>query len=232
MGSKGERIRVNFHCPHCDAGYSVVRVKNESGQAYQLVRCSVCWGPLPATEGDNILKYLLIRRPRNWRPLNSPSPPHGPPFDASRREPQVLRVPRITSSSFFFVVGWNSDSKSTPHELRAAARKNWGLRSRPVEDWRRVGLLIGTAWLWRLELPELKPSESDVAPPGAHGASKTRAPALRGAALPVCRGEEEKRVCALDAQPQAAVNAYCRTAAISPILLAGRWLRADTISGS
>ena len=58
-----EEPRVNFHCPLCYAGYTVVRVKNVSRQAYQPVGCLVCHGPLPATAGDRVLKYLLINRP-------------------------------------------------------------------------------------------------------------------------------------------------------------------------
>ena len=60
-----EDARLEFHCPSCDAGYKVVRVAKESGKAYRPVHCRVCRGPLPATEGDDILKYFLVRRPAN-----------------------------------------------------------------------------------------------------------------------------------------------------------------------
>jgi hypothetical protein len=58
---------VDFFCPHCDAGYKIVRVKAEPGQTYRSIRCPACRGPLPATDGAEVLKYFLVRRPRNWR---------------------------------------------------------------------------------------------------------------------------------------------------------------------
>jgi hypothetical protein len=67
MRSASEHLRADFHCPHCDAGYRMVRIKNESDATYPSVRCCVCGGPLPATEGGEILKYLLAIHPRNWR---------------------------------------------------------------------------------------------------------------------------------------------------------------------
>ena len=50
-----------FHCPHCKALYNVVRVKREPGKTYRPVRCRVCHGPLAATDGEDILKYFLVR---------------------------------------------------------------------------------------------------------------------------------------------------------------------------
>jgi hypothetical protein len=57
-----------FHCPRCDALYSVVRVKGEPGKTYPPICCRVCHGTLAASNGDHILKYFLIRRPPNRRP--------------------------------------------------------------------------------------------------------------------------------------------------------------------
>jgi hypothetical protein len=64
MRSTAEPFRVDFQCPHCNAGYTVVRMRNESGATYRPVHCRVCSGPLRATEGDEILRYLLVVRPR------------------------------------------------------------------------------------------------------------------------------------------------------------------------
>jgi predicted Zn finger-like uncharacterized protein len=59
--------KADFFCPHCDAGYKVVRVKAESSGTYRLVRCAVCRGPLLGADGENVLNYFLVRRPRNRR---------------------------------------------------------------------------------------------------------------------------------------------------------------------
>jgi hypothetical protein len=59
--------QADFNCPHCDAGYKLVRVEAESGKTYRPVRCKVCRGALPATDGGEVLKYFLVRRPRNRR---------------------------------------------------------------------------------------------------------------------------------------------------------------------
>jgi hypothetical protein len=59
-------VTPDFSCPHCGAGYEVVRVKVEPGKTYRPIRCKVCRGPLAATNGDDLLKYFLVRRPRNY----------------------------------------------------------------------------------------------------------------------------------------------------------------------
>jgi hypothetical protein len=56
-----------FHCPHCGALYNVVRMKSEPGKTYRPVGCRVCHGRLAASDGEDILKYFLIRRSPNWR---------------------------------------------------------------------------------------------------------------------------------------------------------------------
>ena len=54
-----------FHCPNCDAVYKVVRVKGEPGKTYLPVHCRVCHGALAATDGDDVLKYFLLRLSRD-----------------------------------------------------------------------------------------------------------------------------------------------------------------------
>jgi predicted Zn finger-like uncharacterized protein len=57
--------RDDFICPGCQALYRIVRMKSESGAAYMPVPCKVCRQPMAATEGDDVLKYFLVRkRPR------------------------------------------------------------------------------------------------------------------------------------------------------------------------
>jgi hypothetical protein len=52
-----------FACPNCQAYYKVVRVKAEPGKTYRSVHCRTCHTPLPPTDGDDILKYFLVRQP-------------------------------------------------------------------------------------------------------------------------------------------------------------------------
>jgi hypothetical protein len=60
-------VKVDFHCPNCQAGYSIVRVVKELGKTSRPVRCNVCRGPIPATDGYDMLKYFLVRRPEIGR---------------------------------------------------------------------------------------------------------------------------------------------------------------------
>jgi hypothetical protein len=57
----------SFNCPHCDALYIVVRVRNESGDEHGPIHCRACRGAIPPTDGDDLLKYFLVRKPPNWR---------------------------------------------------------------------------------------------------------------------------------------------------------------------
>jgi hypothetical protein len=42
-------------------------MKSDPDETYPPVRCKVCGGPLAATDGDDILKYFLVRRSPNRR---------------------------------------------------------------------------------------------------------------------------------------------------------------------
>ena len=54
----------DFSCPECQARYKVVRTSAEPGASYPTLQCMVCGKPLAATEGDSILKYFLVGRPK------------------------------------------------------------------------------------------------------------------------------------------------------------------------
>lgn len=55
--------RENFVCPHCQARYKVVRMRAQPGVAHETLHCRVCRQPLASIDGDDILKYFLVRRP-------------------------------------------------------------------------------------------------------------------------------------------------------------------------
>ncbi len=50
-----------FKCPNCDALYQIVRI--EAGPSNdRAIICRSCGGPLPARDGQLVLKYFLLRR--------------------------------------------------------------------------------------------------------------------------------------------------------------------------
>jgi hypothetical protein len=58
---------TDFICPGCQARYKVVRVKAEPRSRDRPLHCKVCKQPLAATDGEDILKYFLIGRPKARR---------------------------------------------------------------------------------------------------------------------------------------------------------------------
>jgi hypothetical protein len=54
----------DFFCQHCHARYKIVRIKFDSGAIHQALQCMVCEQQLAPTDGDDILKYFLVSRPR------------------------------------------------------------------------------------------------------------------------------------------------------------------------
>ena len=54
----------DFTCPQCQARYKVVRMAAEPGTSHGTVHCRVCHQPLASIEGDNILKYFLVKSPK------------------------------------------------------------------------------------------------------------------------------------------------------------------------
>jgi hypothetical protein len=62
-----ELIPSKFNCPDCDSLYNVARMNGDPDKTYSPVRCIVCAGSLAATDGNEILKYFLVRRSPNRR---------------------------------------------------------------------------------------------------------------------------------------------------------------------
>jgi len=55
---------TNFICPGCQARYKIVRVKSEARASDGPLHCKDCKQLLAATDGEDILKYFLISRPK------------------------------------------------------------------------------------------------------------------------------------------------------------------------
>jgi len=55
---------VDFICPGCGARYKIVRAKSELRSRDFPLYCKVCKQLLAAMDGENILKYFLISRPK------------------------------------------------------------------------------------------------------------------------------------------------------------------------
>ena len=62
-GAVMTRPRIHFNCPHCNALYQIVRTETGPETTTEReVTCRACAGPLPAREGNFILKYFLLRK--------------------------------------------------------------------------------------------------------------------------------------------------------------------------
>jgi len=57
-----ENHLTGFVCPGCGSGYKVVRVKADADLPHRLIHCRVCKHPLTAMDGQQALKYFLVRR--------------------------------------------------------------------------------------------------------------------------------------------------------------------------
>jgi hypothetical protein len=53
-----------FNCPNCNARYKLVRAEADHAASYGQIECYHCGGPLNGREGQFILKYFLVDRPR------------------------------------------------------------------------------------------------------------------------------------------------------------------------
>jgi transcription elongation factor Elf1 len=51
-----------FNCPRCGTPYTLIRVEADPTPDEAEIACTVCSAPLPAREGEFILKYFLLRR--------------------------------------------------------------------------------------------------------------------------------------------------------------------------
>jgi hypothetical protein len=53
-----------FDCPNSNAQYKLVRAEADPVATYRQIECYHCGGPLKGREGQLILKYFLVDRPR------------------------------------------------------------------------------------------------------------------------------------------------------------------------
>jgi predicted RNA-binding Zn-ribbon protein involved in translation (DUF1610 family) len=60
-----EEVSEHFECPHCGAGYELVRVEGDPEYKYihRQITCCSCGAPLHGREGGMVLKYFLVTRP-------------------------------------------------------------------------------------------------------------------------------------------------------------------------
>ena len=62
--------RTTFKCPNCNALYQIVKVKAGPETVGRAITCRPCGAPLPAREGNFIVKYFLLRnagRIQKWK---------------------------------------------------------------------------------------------------------------------------------------------------------------------
>jgi len=57
-----------FGCPLCQARYKIVRANAGPETINLLVHCIVCQRPFVSRDGEDILKYFLIKRPETGSP--------------------------------------------------------------------------------------------------------------------------------------------------------------------
>jgi len=63
-----EQDRDEFECPQCQARYRIVRAKAGPQTIDRPVQCKVCAQPFVSKDGEDILKYFLIDRPKTGGP--------------------------------------------------------------------------------------------------------------------------------------------------------------------
>jgi hypothetical protein len=64
------------NCSHCNALYQVIRAEAGPETTERDLACRVCGGPLPAREGQLVLKYFLLRKAianQKWRRQSVPT---------------------------------------------------------------------------------------------------------------------------------------------------------------
>jgi predicted RNA-binding Zn-ribbon protein involved in translation (DUF1610 family) len=55
---------TRFDCPNCGAKYNLVRAEAGSDTRDREITCRKCGGPLQGREGNYVLKYFLVDRPK------------------------------------------------------------------------------------------------------------------------------------------------------------------------
>ena len=53
---------VHFNCPNCNTLYHVVKAETGLRVVDNWITCCTCHGPIPAREGEFMLKYFLLRQ--------------------------------------------------------------------------------------------------------------------------------------------------------------------------
>jgi predicted Zn finger-like uncharacterized protein len=60
-----------YFCPNCNAVYQIVKAEARPETAVQEVKCRACNAPLPARDGNFVLKYFMLRKAaahtRKWK---------------------------------------------------------------------------------------------------------------------------------------------------------------------
>ena len=72
------RGRSSFICPNCHALYRVVGVEIGLEIVEREVTCLACGGPMPAREGNLVLKYFLLRKGGRIQKWGQRYPDRGP----------------------------------------------------------------------------------------------------------------------------------------------------------
>ena len=54
---------TQFNCANCNAVYHLIKVEAGPETVDRKLNCQVCGAPLPARDGQFVLKYFLLRKP-------------------------------------------------------------------------------------------------------------------------------------------------------------------------
>jgi hypothetical protein len=55
---------TQFNCTNCNALYHLIKVEAGPETVDRNLNCQACGAPLPARDGQFVLKYFLLRKPR------------------------------------------------------------------------------------------------------------------------------------------------------------------------
>jgi len=66
--TRGEDRAEEFECPQCQARYRIVRVNAGPQTIAGSVQCKVCAQPFVSKDGNDVLTYFLIDRPKTGGP--------------------------------------------------------------------------------------------------------------------------------------------------------------------
>ena len=57
-------LSTPFDCPQCGAKYKLVRAEADEQTIDRQITCRKCGAPLQGRQGNAVLKYFLVDRPR------------------------------------------------------------------------------------------------------------------------------------------------------------------------